>query len=1385
MPSNADAVAKPDAPHGMDGIGSRYELHEEIGRGGMAGVYRATDHALARPVALKRLLVTAGAAERESVSALFEREYQTLIQLNHPHVIAAYDFGVLPDGSAFYTMELLDGGDLRDRAPVPWAQACRITFDICSALALLHSRHLLHRDISPRNIRCTSAGTAKLIDFGAMAPMSARASEIVGTPALIAPEALQRLSLDARTDLYSLGVTLYYALTGRLPYAARTFLELQDAWRIKPAAPSLLVSEVPAALDDLVLSLINVEAGLRPSTAFDVMQQLAACAGLRIEESEAVTRAYLSTPTLVGRDDLLGALRARSRESRERSIVGVMIRSAPGLGRSRVLDECALDAQTHGSCVLRATATGTREAFAVARALANHLLDAMPLSAARDCPEKLRDSEPPPSEVESAAARIKLRSLSELALDPARTQAALLSWLIRASRDRPLVIAVDDVHKIDQPSAALLAELLDNRKQRGILVALAADDAQQEELALQALMRRCSVLPLAPLTREQTRRLLDSLFGDVPHLDMLSDEIQRVALGNPRHTLDMAEHLVERGTIRYAAGNWILPAALSRDDLPRSAAAGLHARLGRLSAAARRLAEAQALAFFDTFSDADYRLLLPEVSALEAERAISELLEAQVIVRDGALYLLANRGWTQALVEALDAERTVQTQRALAALCEAKQHFGFIHHAFAAGMDQEALKILDLRNDVVRSEADYKSLYDQNVGKLLWTYPRAIVAALARGDSARQIFDLRRWQYLCCLMTDDAPDADSARLWCERIALDSGLTAYRADTTTADPGQRLMSALQSAYARYQATPEHERVYPVDEAIRKLGEYVVISIPLAVRTMDNALLRGLPEMLEPFVSLSPLLQAIWNNAVATRQSQCHCEYERARAGWIATLEKLDAMTESTEMFLDGMRNAIAAGIGAMEAQLGVASAARWAERLERDPLQRISALNLRKVVRLEQGDASGADRLRRQAEVLSLQLRAPQMFKFTLLLEMQAYFHSRDLSGLTWVIEQLRPIAARHPAWRPHLEAASACFHAVRGDWETAMAHFERCTHASEPDASGESANLGMWITSQGGLSECLLGLGRHAEARAIAARALQFCEGRQLVSASFELVRRLALAEAKLGDPQAAERMDALIATQNELGCTGLRMGLSYEARARIAIGVGDAAAFERFAELTAKEYRHGARTSLAARYERLMNEAARRGMHAKLSMVEFEALAGVGTSGLGSRELTTVISRSLASHRSTDERARAALDMICAAHASAAGHLFLITSSGPVHVASRVESSPSTSLLAKVRSYVEWKCQRAKDMHDMLTGALDEDEAGTLVLSVQSAAANYELLPLGCMESGRNLLVGIAVIEGSDTRTRNERQQQLLNAIATSLLQHGDTQGVGLGADD
>ena len=353
----------------------------------MATVHDAVDLQSGEHRALKRLHRQEDARKQRRALQLFEREFHTLAHLAHPRVIEVYDYGV-DEGGPYYTMELLDGGDLHQQAPVPWLRAAAHARDIASALSLLHSRRMVYRDLSARNVRCTSDGRAKLIDFGAMVMMGP-CKQVVGTPAYCAPEALNLQPLDARTDLFALGATLYYTLTGRHAYPARDFKQLREAWRSRVVPPSSLIEGIPAALDALVLDLLHLEASARPENAAEVMERLAAIEGRPLEENLLVSQSYLSTPNLVGREAPLARARAKVvRATRSRG-GAVFVKGGAGVGRTRFLHACLLEAKLAGGLVLRADSAEGREDYSAVRALFLQLIEALPEAAIQHARAKL------------------------------------------------------------------------------------------------------------------------------------------------------------------------------------------------------------------------------------------------------------------------------------------------------------------------------------------------------------------------------------------------------------------------------------------------------------------------------------------------------------------------------------------------------------------------------------------------------------------------------------------------------------------------------------------------------------------------------------------------------------------------------------------------------------------------------------------------------------------------------------------------------------------------------------------------------------------------------------------------------------------------------------
>jgi serine/threonine protein kinase len=239
---------------GREILNGQFQILEKVGTGGMGSVYKASQPAMNRMVAIK--ILHPKLAGRKDLTSRFRREARAMSQLSHPNTVKVFMYGELEDdGSLYIVMEMLEGRNLnqtvRKGGPLPLERAIPILVQVCGALQEAHDLGIVHRDLKPENIfLCTQGGMVdypKVLDFGLakvterqMQPGSVILTQegmVFGTPEFMSPEQAQGKTLDARSDIYSLAVILYEVLTGKLPFSARTPMEYIQKHVMEQAIP--------------------------------------------------------------------------------------------------------------------------------------------------------------------------------------------------------------------------------------------------------------------------------------------------------------------------------------------------------------------------------------------------------------------------------------------------------------------------------------------------------------------------------------------------------------------------------------------------------------------------------------------------------------------------------------------------------------------------------------------------------------------------------------------------------------------------------------------------------------------------------------------------------------------------------------------------------------------------------------------------------------------------------------------------------------------------------------------------------------------------------------------------------------------------------------------
>ncbi len=610
-----------------------YDILRELGRGGMGVVYEAFDRKRQRTVALK---VMQGLDARTLLR--FKQEFRSLAGMNHPNLVSLYE--LTGDGPHwFFTMELIEGvhflqyvrvDDEDTTAPtLTLEQAAAVVVQpgrrrvlrppqlerlrdalvqLADGVQFLHESGKLHRDIKPSNVLVSPQGRVVLLDFGLATEMDRdqrhRSLHLLGTVAYMAPEQAARRPVSPASDWYAVGVMLYEALTGVLPFDGESYEILHKKQQSDPPPPSSLLPDVPEDLSALCMELLRREPEARPAGS-EVLHRLA-------RRTEAVPPTpsrrepqRLEVP-LIGRQHHMQVLTEAFEEMRRGRTVLVDVHGRSGAGKSSLVRHFLDDLSEHGKAVVLTGRCYEQESVPY-KAL-DSLVDELSRYL-EDLPIRETEAVWPRDLVSLARVFPVLRRLDAVANAPRRTAevsdpqevrrralAALRELLARLGDRRPLVLAIDDLQWGDEDSAAVLADLLRPPDPPALLLLLChrSEDAVSSPCLralgkiheLGGLQRRD--LAVEPLTLEERRELALALLDARDKTTAArADAIARQSGGYPFFVYELVQY-VQGGT------SWADRPAEPAGDITLSEV--LWARILRLPEEARRLLEVVAVA---------------------------------------------------------------------------------------------------------------------------------------------------------------------------------------------------------------------------------------------------------------------------------------------------------------------------------------------------------------------------------------------------------------------------------------------------------------------------------------------------------------------------------------------------------------------------------------------------------------------------------------------------------------------------------------------------------------------------------------------------------------------------------------------------------------------
>jgi eukaryotic-like serine/threonine-protein kinase len=560
-------------------FGTRYLLGDLLGSGGMGEVYRAYDRLTGQYVALKRV-TTPGAelrfASRTARAADFRlalaQEFKMLASLRHPYIISVLDYGFDADRQPYFTMDLLEAAQtvLEASHGASVTTVVQLLIQMLQALAYLHRRGILHRDLKPGNVLVTDR-SVRVLDFG-LSSSHGQSGGVSGTVAYMAPEILLGDEADERTDLFAVGIMAYEMLTGMHPFRIEVFSTLVDDILGRPLDPVPLLRRLTGfpgmyALIGIIGRLTEKSPADRYRNANEVIRDLSAALDEPVPpETAAIRESFLQAARFVGRESemeqLSGALEKANGGHGGLWLIG----GESGVGKSRLVEEIRTQALVQGFTVTRGQALSDGGAlFNVwAETLRRLLLmvesndaDASVLSLVVPGIETLLGRpipEPPPLDGASLQQRIF------------NVVASLLNRLQNPSQNQPVLVILEDLHWAIE-SIELLRYVSPLLTKLPILVVGSFRDEERPDLP--NLLPEARLIRLGRLSEDSTAKLAVSMLGDVAKQPGVIDLLQRETEGNAFFLVEVVRALAEEAGTMGEIGMKSLPSHVFTGSVQR------------------------------------------------------------------------------------------------------------------------------------------------------------------------------------------------------------------------------------------------------------------------------------------------------------------------------------------------------------------------------------------------------------------------------------------------------------------------------------------------------------------------------------------------------------------------------------------------------------------------------------------------------------------------------------------------------------------------------------------------------------------------------------------------------------------------------------------------